>query len=150
LWGGRLTGVHVTPIQVLAATDAIAVAVEVVDSRIQNWNISLFDTIADNASYGGLVHGRWDARLRTRNLRSIGMVVHHNGRTVVEATGSAALGSPARAVAWLANKLGSHGVALEQGDVVLSGSLGRAFPVSPGDVLQIECEDQPMLSTHFV
>jgi 2-keto-4-pentenoate hydratase len=150
LLGRRLVGPHVTPQQVLAATDAVAVAVEVVDSRIKDWKISLFDTIADNASYGGLVHGRWDALLRRANLRTLGMIVRLNGRVVVEATGSAALGNPARAVAWLANKLTSHGVALEPGELVLSGSLGRAFPVTAGDCLQLECTGQPMLTTHFV
>ncbi|WP_051581834.1 2-keto-4-pentenoate hydratase [Pseudonocardia acaciae] len=150
LLGRGLVGPHVTAQQVLAATDAVAAAVEVVDSRIKDWKISLFDTIADNASYGGLAHGRWDPRLRTMNLRTVGMIVRLNGRAVVEATGSAALGGPARAVAWLANKLTSHGVALEPGQLVLSGSLGRAFPVAKGDCLQIECTGQPMLTTHFV
>lgn len=150
LLGRRLVGPHVTPQQVLAATDAVATAVEVVDSRIKDWKISLFDTIADNASYGGLAHGRWDAGLRTADLRTVGMILRLNGRVVVEATGSAALGHPARAVAWLANKLTCHGVALEPGELVLSGSLGRAFPVAAGDCLQIECTGQPMLTTHFV
>lgn len=150
LLGRRLEGPHVTPQQVLAATDAVAAAVEVVDSRIKDWKISLFDTIADNASYGGLAHGRWDAGLRTADLRTVGMILRLNGSVVVEATGSAALGHPARAVAWLANKLTGHGVALEPGEIVLSGSLGRAFPVAAGDCLQIECTGQPMLTTHFV
>lgn len=149
LIGRRLAGPGVTAAHVLAVTEAVAPAVEVVDSRIQDWRIGLFDTIADNASYGGVALGPWAPALRSANLRTLGMVVSLNGRPVVEATGSAALGHPARAVAWLANRLSAHGVALEAGQMVLSGSLGRAFAVAPGDVLQIECSTQPMLTTRF-
>jgi 2-keto-4-pentenoate hydratase len=128
----------------------VAVAVEVVDSRITDWRIQLTDTVADNASYGALAVGPWSRSLRTADLRTLGMLIHHNGRLAVEGIGAAALGNPARAVAWLANKLTTFGVRLEPGDIVLSGSLGRAIPVHGGDLLILEVHGQPPLSVAFV
>jgi len=77
------------------------------------------------------------------------MLVHHNGRPAVEGIGAAALGHPARAVAWLANKLGEFGVRLEPGDIVLSGSLARAIPAQAGDLFVVEMFGQPPLTVRF-
>lgn len=150
LIGKPLAGPGVTLQAVLAATEAVALAVEIVDSRIEDWRIKLADTIADNASYGGFVVGSWDPSLREADLRTIGMLVHHNGRPAVEGIGAAALGHPARAVAWLANKLGEFGVRLEPGDIVLSGSLARAIPAQAGDLFVVEMFGQPPLTVRFV
>jgi len=150
LIGRPLPDGRVTAQDVLVATQALAVAVEVIDSRIVDWRIKLVDTIADNSSYGALALGAWSTRLRTVDLRTLGMIIHHNGRVAVEGIGAAALGHPARAVAWLANKLTSFGVRLEPGDIVLSGSLGRSIPVRGGDVLIVEVHGQPPLSLAFV
>jgi 2-keto-4-pentenoate hydratase len=149
LLGAPLTGTSVTALDVLAATEAVAVAVEVVDSRITDWRIRLVDTIADNSSYGALTLGPWDRALVYADLRTIGMRLRHNGQQVVAATGSEALGHPARSVAWLANKLGSLGVPLRAGDIVLSGSLGRSVPVRRGDVVDVDTHGQPGLSVVF-
>jgi 2-keto-4-pentenoate hydratase len=149
LLGAPLTGTDITAMDVLAATEAVAVSVEVVDSRITGWRIKLCDTIADNASYGALTVGAWSRELRFADLRTVGMHIRHNGRTVVAAIGAEALGHPARSVAWLANKLNSLGVPLGPGDIVLSGSLGRAFPVVRGDVIDIDASGQPGLSVVF-
>jgi 2-keto-4-pentenoate hydratase len=78
------------------------------------------------------------------------MVLSHNGQPATEGVGAAALGHPARAVAWLANKLAEFGEGLEEGDVVLSGSLGRAVPVGPGDVVTLEMTGLPPLSLRFI
>lgn len=145
LIGAPLEGPSITPLQVLAATDALAVAIEIIDSRITDWRIGLVDTIADNASYGAMVLGPWDRSLRHHDLRTLGMVIHHNGNRVVEGVGAAALGHPARSVAWLANTLSELGVSLGPGDVVLSGSIGRSMPVRQGDVFQVEAAGQPPL-----
>ena len=134
----------------LAAIEGALPALEIVDSRVADWKIKLVDTIADNSSYGALALGAWSTRLRTVDLRTLGMIIHHNGRVAVEGIGAAALGHPARAVAWLANKLTSFGVRLEPGDIVLSGSLGRSIPVRGGDVLIVEVHGQPPLSLAFV
>lgn len=149
LIGRPLSGPSVTPQEILAATEALSVAVEVVDSRVANWRIKLADTIADNASYGGFILGPWSRSLRQEDLRTLGMLIHQNGSTVVEGIGAAALGSPADAVAWLVRKLHSFEVALEPGDVVLSGSLGRAVPANRGDVFVLEAHGQPPLTVVF-
>src|ERR671933_1670063 len=149
LIGRPLAGPGVTLQEALAATDALAVAVEVVDSRIEDWNIKLPDTIADNASYGGFTVGPWSRRLREADLRTLGMLINKSGERVAEGMGSASLGHPAKAVAWLANKLASFGTNLEPGDMVLSGSLGSAVPAQRGDVFVLEAHGQPPLTVSF-
>lgn len=149
LIGRRLEGPGVTPQDVLAAAEAVAPAVEVVDSRIADWRIKLVDTIADNASFGAFTLGSWSRRWLYRDLRLVGMIIHHNGREVVHGQGAAALGHPARAVAWLANKLAEFGIFLDEGDIVLSGALGRAVPVQRGDVIVVEFDGQAPLTVRF-
>lgn len=149
LIGKPLEGTNVTPQEVLVATEALAVAIEVVDSRIEDWCIKLPDTIADNASYGGFTLGPWSRSLREADLRTLGMLIHQNGDPVVQGVGAAALGGPARAVAWLANKLTSFGVRLEPGDIVLSGALGKATPARKGDVFVLEVYGQSPLTITF-
>ena len=146
---GEQIGENATKEGVLAATEALAVAVEVVDSRIEDWNIKLPDTIADNASYGGFTTGPWSRSLREADLRTLGMLISKSDSRVAEGLGAASLGHPARAVAWLANKLASFGTRLEPGDIVLSGSLGRAVPVKRGDTFVIEVHGRPSLSVSF-
>ena len=149
LIGRPLAGPNVTLQEALAATDALAVAVEVVDSRIEDWNIKLPDTIADNASYGAFTTGPWSRSLREVDLRTVGMLINQSGSRVAEGMGSASLGHPAEAVAWLANKLSSFGTTLEPGDIVLSGSLGNAVPVHRGDVFVLEAHGQSPFTVSF-
>ncbi len=149
LLGRSLRGPQVTVQDVLAATEAVTCGIEIIDSRIADWRIRITDTIADNASFGGFVLGPWSARARHEDLRLVGMVLSHNGQPATEGVGAAALGHPARAVAWLANKLAEFGEGLEEGDVVLSGSLGRAVPVQPGDVVVLEMAGFAPLSLRF-
>jgi 2-keto-4-pentenoate hydratase len=149
LIGRPLSGPGVTSQQVMAATEALAVAVEVIDSRIDDWRIKLVDTIADNSSYGALTLGPWSTALRGADLRTLGMIIQQNGRPAVEGVGAAALGHPSRAVAWLVNKLSTFGVSLAPGDVVLSGSLARSLPAKQGDVFLLETHGQPPLSVTF-
>jgi len=149
LLGRPLRGPHVTVQDVLNATDAVTCGIEIIDSRIADWRIRITDTIADNASFGGFVLGPWSSRARHEDLRLVGMVLSHNGQPATEGVGAAALGHPARAVAWLANKLAEFGEGLEEGDVVLSGSLGRAVAVGPGDVVTLEMAGFPPLSVRF-
>ena len=146
---GEIVGENATPEDVLAATEALAVAVEVVDSRIEDWKIKLPDTIADNASYGGFAVGPWSQSLREADLRTVGMIISKDDSLVAEGLGAASLGHPARAIAWLANKLASFDTSLEPGDIVLSGSLGGAVPVERGDVFVLEAHGQPPLTVTF-
>ncbi len=149
LIGRTLRGPHVTPQEVLAASEAMALVVEIVASRIADWKIKLVDTIADNASYGGFVLGQWDSRLRTEDLRLLGMTISKNGEDAAQGIGAAAMGHPAVSVAWLANKLSAFGVALNPGDVVLSGGITPMQPVSAGDVFTIQMTGQPPLTIWF-
>jgi 2-keto-4-pentenoate hydratase len=144
-----LTGGHVTPQDVMVATAAVAPSIEVVDSRIEDWKVGLADTIADNASYGGFVVGPWSATLRYQDLRTIGMVLWQNGEVVETGAGAAALDSPARAVAWLANKLHGFGIALEAGSIVLSGALSAAPDAAAGDVFQLQMTGLSPLTVSF-
>ncbi|KAA2252839.1 2-hydroxypenta-2,4-dienoate hydratase [Solihabitans fulvus] len=145
LIGRPLHGWPITAQDVLAATDAVAASIEVIDSRITDFRIALTDTVADNASYGAVVLGPWNAALRGADLRTIGMLIHLNGELVVHGAGAAALGNPARSVAWLARRLDELGTPLEPGDIVLSGSLGPSLPVSRGDVFTVETHGLPPL-----
>ena len=114
----------------LAAITGVLPAVEIVDSRIADWRIKLVDTVADNASSGRLVVGGRIRKVTEVDLRLIGMAVSRNGEVIDTGAGAAALGNPARCVAWLANKLGTLGASLRAGDVVLPGAVHRMVPVS--------------------
>jgi 2-keto-4-pentenoate hydratase len=113
-------------------------AVEVVDSRVADWKIKLVDTVADNASSGLLVVGGRMRPVTELDLRLLGVVVSRAGEVIDTGAGAAALGNPARCVAWLANKLGSFGAGLKAGDIVLPGAVHKMVPVQPGDVFRAE------------
>ena len=149
LFGKSLKGPHVTPQDVLAATDACALGVEIVDSRIADWKIRITDTIADNASYGGFMVGPWDKKLRDADLAAIGMTIARNGELVAEGVGAAVLGSPLLSCTWLANKLLAFGVSLEPGDIVISGALMKMLPIAAGDVFVFRLAGQPELSVRI-
>ncbi len=132
-----LQGPGVTAADVLAATQGVMACFEIVDSRIRDWKIKIQDTVADNASCGVFVLGDRLVDPRDVDLGTCGMVLEKNGDIVATGAGAAALGHPANAVAWLANTLGAHGIALEAGEVILSGSLGIMVPVTAGDNLRV-------------
>ena len=150
LIGRPLQGPHITPQEVLAATDAMGVVVEIVASRIADWRIKLVDTIADNASYGGFVLGQWNSNLRNADLRTLGFTVHKNGELAAEGVGAAAMGHPALSVAWLANKLHQFNINLQPGDVILSGGVTKMLPVAAGDSFTFNMTGQPSLALRFV
>ncbi len=147
--GRRLAGGGITAAQVIEATDACALAVEIVDSRIADWRIKLSDTIADNASYGGFALGPWDTSMPHADLPALAMTIHHNGVLAGEGLGAAALGSPALSTAWLANKLAEFGESLEPGDIVISGALTKMLPVAAGDEFIFSLTGQPDLTVRF-
>ena len=148
-FGRALNGGAVTAEDVLAATDACALAVEIVDSRIADWKIKLVDTIADNASYGGFVVGPWDSGLVRADMPALAMRVHRNGELAAEGLGSAVLGHPATSAAWLVNKLSEFGVGLNEGDIVISGAITRMLPATAGDMFTFSLTGQPDLTLAF-
>lgn len=132
-----LKGPGISSADVLAATEGVMACFEIVDSRIQDWKIKIQDTVADNASCGVFVLGDRLVDPRDVDLQTCGMVLEKNGDIVATGAGAAALGAPANAVAWLANTLGRLGIALEAGEVVMSGSLAIMVPVAAGDNLRV-------------
>ena len=144
-----LQGPGVTPEDVLAATDYIAPCFEIVDSRIQNWDIRIIDTIADNASCGVFVLGAARVDPRLHDLAALKVKVFKNDVFLSEGEGSAVQGSPLAAVAWLANTLGHYGVTLDAGDIILSGSLVPLEPAKPGDHFRLELAGVGSASVSF-
>lgn len=132
-----LLGPGVTAADVLAATDCVMPCFEVVDSRIENWQIKIQDTVADNASSGLFILGDQAVDPRKVDLNTCGMVVEKNGQLLSTGAGAAALGSPVNCVAWLANKLGEFGIPLKAGEVILSGSLVPLESVQAGDFMSV-------------
>jgi 2-keto-4-pentenoate hydratase len=136
--GRTLPGEGCSEEAVLAATEYVAPAIELIDSRIADWRIGLVDTIADNASSAGFVLGRERVRPHEIDLLAIDAVLTRNGEVVAEGRSDAVLGNPVTAVAWLARKVASFGVRLEAGHVILPGSCTRAIDVRPGDEFEAE------------
>lgn len=131
--GKPLTGPGLELDDVVDAVAAVLPALEIIDSRIENWNITLGDTIADNASSSGVVLGTSRLPLDEVDVAATEAVMSVNGTEVGRGTGAAVLGSPVNAVLWLANQLGAWGVTLEAGAIVLPGSVCAAHPVRAGD-----------------
>lgn len=127
-----LPGAGCTEEDVLAATAAFAPAIELIDTRITNWQIKLCDTIADNASSAGWVLGEARVSPKDIDIRNIDAVLTNHGEVVAEGRSDAVLGNPVTAVAWLARKVESFGVRLKAGDIVLPGSCTRAIDAPPG------------------
>ena len=145
-----LMGPGVSAADVIAATEGVMACFEIVDSRIENWKIKIQDTVADNASCGVFVLGDRLVDPRDVDLGTCGMVLEKNGEIVATGAGAAALGHPANAVAWLANTLGSLGMGLKAGEVVLSGSLAAMVPVQAGDSLRVSIGGIGGCSVRFI
>jgi 2-oxopent-4-enoate/cis-2-oxohex-4-enoate hydratase len=145
-----LKGPGISSADVLAATEGVMACFEIVDSRIHDWKIKIQDTVADNASCGVFVLGDRLVDPRDVDLNTCGMVLEKNGDIVATGAGAAALGAPANAVAWLANTLGRLGIALEAGEVVMSGSLAIMVPVAAGDNLRVTIGGIGSCSVRFV
>jgi len=144
-----LEGDAVTPQDVLNATAYVCPALEIIDSRIRNWQIRLLDTVADNASSGGLVLGAPRTLGLVGDLAALGVTLEKNGQVVQTGTGSAVLGHPAIAVAWLARTLTRLGERLDAGHIVLSGSATAAVTVTPGDLVRTTIEGLGSVSAYF-
>ncbi len=130
-----LRGPGVTAADAIAAVGFVLPALELIDSRIRDWKIGLVDTIADNASSGGVVLGSTPVPLSAVDLRLAGCNLHKNGELAGTGAGGAVLGSPLTALVWLANTVGARGVVLEEGQVILPGSVTASVPVGAGDAV---------------
>ena len=121
--------------ELLKAVEYVVPAIEIVDSAIKNWNISLTDTIADNASSALYVLGKQPTRLSGLDLRLEGMLLEKNGTQASIGLGAACMGDPLDACLWLARTMAEVGRPLREGDAILSGALGPMTPVIGGDAV---------------
>jgi 2-oxo-3-hexenedioate decarboxylase len=134
---------------VLAATDVVFAAIELIDSRYDNFEFALPDVIADNASSAGVVVGSVARRpAEIGDLRLLGVVLRRNGAVMATAAGAAALGHPAASVAWMVDRLAERDEVLEPGSIVLSGGLTDAVPLEPGSVVTAEIEGLATVEVH--
>jgi 2-keto-4-pentenoate hydratase len=124
--------------QVRAAVQHAVAALEIVDSRVAGWDITITDTVADNGSAGLFVLGENRLSLTGFEPRDVVMRMFVDGRCVSEGTGAACLGDPLHALAWLARTARQMGDPLRAGQVVLSGALGPMVPLEPGTVVEAE------------
>ena len=145
-----LRGPGVTVHEAIAAVDFVLPALELVDSRIKDWKIGLFDTIADNASSGAVVLGSTPTALSDIDLRLGGAVLHRNGQVVGTGAGGAVLGSPINSLIWLANTVGARGITLEAGHVVLPGALCAMVPIAAGDTFTATFAGLGSVTARFV
>ncbi|MFL5061106.1 MAG: 2-oxo-hept-4-ene-1,7-dioate hydratase [Xanthobacteraceae bacterium] len=147
--GKSLKGPGVGLPDVLRATEYVVPAIEIVDARIQDQR-KIFDTVADNGAAAGIVIGGRPIGPLDVDLRWVGGIMYRNSE--IEETGVAAgvLGHPALGVAWLANKLGSHGVGLEPGHLVLAGSFTRVVFAQIGDTLHADFGALGGIAVQFV
>jgi 2-keto-4-pentenoate hydratase len=132
--GGDLNGEQLTYADLQRAIDYALPAIEIVGSRIKNWDIRLTDTIADNASSGLYVLGSRPVPLSGLDLRMAGMVMERRGEPVSVGAGAACMGNPLTAALWLAKVMARVGSPLKAGDTILSGALGPMVAVAAGDV----------------
>ena len=127
-----LRGPGVTGRDVAAATEGVVAALEIIDSRIEGWKLTLVDTISDLASSARVVSSRRMVPLDGLDLLTLGVVLRRDGEEVGSGMGSAVLGDPLEAMAWAANRLGQLGVTLEPGQLVIPGALHASVPATSG------------------
>jgi 2-keto-4-pentenoate hydratase len=123
----------VTVAELIRAVDFVVPALEIVDSRIENWKIAIGDTIADNGSSARFVLGMEPKSIRGLDLETCGMLLTRDGEPVSVGSGAACLGHPIKAALWLARTMAEAGTPLQAGDVVLTGALGPMCDAKPGN-----------------
>ena len=131
--GRPLTGPNVTVADVIAAVDHVVPAIEIIDSRIANWDITLPDTLADNGSTGAVILGGLPRAVRDLPLQDMRGAIYHHGTEVAAGSTKAILGNPLAAVAHVCNTLAEYEIEFQAGDVILAGSCLEAVPMQqPG------------------
>jgi len=135
--GEDIEGPGVTSAQVMSATAYVAPALEIIDSRYKNFQFTLPDVIADNASASRVVIGNKLTPLSslTTDLELIGAVLYINGELKANGAGAAILNHPANSIAALANMLARSGKKLQAGDIILAGAITEAIMLANGDVV---------------
>lgn len=146
----ELKGPGLTVADVYNAVDYVVPAIEIVDSRIRNWDVTLIDTVADNGSSGKLVIGSRVTPITDVDMRLTGMTMEKNGELVNSGTTAEVWGNPAASVAWLANELSKYDIAMKAGSIVLSGAVTASPPAAAGDHFQISFQGMGSVSVKFI
>lgn len=134
----RLQGPGVTEEDVIRATDYVVPAIEIIDSRIYDWKFKFEDTVADNGSSAGAILGESRKKISELDLSKVKMDVYKNDELLDTAYGSAVMGNPIKAVAWLANEVGVYDISLDADEIILTGALAKAVPIEIGDQFRAE------------
>lgn len=144
-----LEGPDVTIEEAKAAIGQIVPAIEIIDSRIADWDIKLVDTVADNASCGAIAVSKTPLNVSVDELSDVQCTLRINGEAKVSGTGAAVMGDPIAPLAWLANTLGAQGVALKAGQLILPGSFTKALPVVAGEEATADFGELGSLTIRF-
>jgi len=147
--GSDLDKEYLTTVDILSAVDYVLPSIEIVGSRIANWDIKITDTIADNASASHWTIGHRPVKLDQLDLINCKMKMYNHDQLVSEGVGKACLGSPINAVLWLAKKMKELGKPLKAGQVILSGALGPMVNINVGDHFRVEIEGLGEVSASF-
>jgi 2-keto-4-pentenoate hydratase len=150
LLGEGIVGPGIAVADVVSATQAVMASLEINDPRTSEWKIGSREAIADNGITARFVLGERQLPVEGLDLPSTTVVLKKNGEEVASATGAAVLGDPARAVAWLANKLAEHHQSLKAGDIVLPGSMTPIYPVDADDRVEAQFDALGSVSVRFV
>ena len=144
-----LRGERLSAEDAVKATDYICPALEICGSRIAGWDIRITDTISDNASAGMVVLGKTRVKPTLDELADVAMSLRHNGAVAAEGRGSACLGNPAIAVAWLGEMLTRLGGGLRAGDIVMSGALAKMIAAEPGSSFSADFGNLGVVGVQF-
>ncbi len=128
----------VTPLAALDAVEAVAPALEIIDSRYKDFRFSLPDVIADNASSAGFVVGPWNSR--ETPIDNLGLVLSVDGRPREFGSSAAILGHPLRSLVAAARLAADGGEALDAGSIVLAGGATAAVALAPGQHVRLEVQ----------
>jgi len=134
---------------ILWATAYALPSIEIVDSRVADWDIRIVDTVADNASCGVYVIGGRPVPLRDVDLRTIPMQMDIDGETAATGEGAACLGHPLNSARWLADQMSQRGTPLQAGDVLMTGALGPMRPLVPGNTIEADFGPLGSVTTHL-
>lgn len=147
--GKDITTKNITMDVLMDAIAQVRASIEVVDSRVENWNIQISDTIADNASGSHFILGEDSKSLNELNPETVSMKLYKNGKLSSEGNGRACMDNPLNAALWLAQKMNNQGEPLCKGEVLLSGALGPMVSAEKGDKINLEIDEFNSIRLEF-